>query len=203
MIYTIKEASLRVGRSVNTLQRWDRTGVLSAYRTKTNRRYYTQDQLDEFLGFSEESKQKQVVYLRVSSPGQKNDLSSQRKALEAFCIARGFAGVEYVEEIGGGLNFRRPQFLKLFEQIEKREVSHLIIAHKDRLARFGFDFFAYFCESHHCELLVLNVETLSPQAEMVQDLLAVVHCFSSRLYGLRRYKKFLRKDLQDEEESSP
>lgn len=81
--------------------------------------------------------------------------------------------------------------------IEAHEVHMLIIAHKDRLVRFGFVWFAEFCAAHGCELLVLNQETLSPEQEMVQDLLTIVHCFSSRLYGLRNYRKALDQALKE------
>ena len=73
-------------------------------------------------------------------------------------------------------------------------VSRLIVAHKDRLARFGFDLFQWLCEQNGCELVVLNETNLSPEQEMVEDLLAILHCFSSRLYGLRKYKTQMRQD---------
>ena len=66
------------------------------------------------------------------------------------------------------------------------EVKALIVAHKDRLVRSGFEWFRRFFEKHHCELIVLNDEKLSPEQEMVQDLMTIIHCFSSRLYGLRK-----------------
>jgi putative resolvase len=81
------------------------------------------------------------------------------------------------------------------DRIEAREVSHLIIAHKDRLVRFGFSWFERFCAEHGAQLLVLNNEQLSPEQEMVQDLLTIVHCFSARLYGLRNYRKKLKEAL--------
>jgi predicted site-specific integrase-resolvase len=77
-------------------------------------------------------------------------------------------------------------------------VSYLILAHKDRLVRFGFQWFEGFCEEHGCELLVLNQEKLSPEQEMVQDLLTIVHCFSARLYGLRNYRKKLDEALKSD-----
>src|SRR5882672_10446981 len=82
------------------------------------------------------------------------------------------------------------------EAIEAREVKTLVIAHKDRLVRFGFGWLQQFCTAHGCELLVLNQETLSPEQEMVQDLMTIVHCFSLRLYGLRNYRTTLTEALQ-------
>jgi len=133
-----------------------------------------------------------VAYCRVSSSTQRNDLKNQRAVLEEFCVNRGLANVEFVEEIGGGMSFKRKRFLELFDSVGRKEVKMLIVAHKDRLARFGFDWFERFCQTHECQLEVLNQERLSPEQEMVQDLMTIIHCFSARLYGLRNYRKALR-----------
>lgn len=137
-----------------------------------------------------------VTYCRVSSAAQKPDLKNQRRVLEDFCAARGIANVEFVEEVGGGLNLKRPKFTALMDRIEARQVSHLIVAHKDRLVRFGLPWFERFCAEHETEWLVLNQEQLSPEQEMVQDLLTIVHCFSARLDGLRNYRKKLNEALK-------
>jgi putative resolvase len=106
--------------------------------------------------------------------------------------------VEFVEEVGGGLNLTRPNFVALMDRIEARQVSHLIIAHNDRLVRFGFQWFERFCAQHGTELLVVNNEQLSPQQEMVQDLLTIVHSFSARLHGLGNYRKKLKEALAED-----
>src|SRR5262249_18113114 len=97
-----------------------------------------------------------------------------------------------VEEVGSGLNYRRKHFTRVMEQIEVGQVRRLIIAHKDRLVRFGFEWFAAFCARHGTDLVIVNGDSLSPEHELVQDLLAIVHVFSTRLYGLRSYKEVLR-----------
>jgi predicted site-specific integrase-resolvase len=107
------------------------------------------------------------------------------------------ASVEYVEEIKGGLNFKRPLFGRIMDEIETGSVKTLVIAHRDRLCRFGFEWFERHCHRHGCELLVLNTEKMSPEQEMVQDLMTIVHCFSARLYGLRNYRKALQEALQE------
>ena len=193
-------AAKYLGRTVKTLQRLDREGKLCPSRTSTNRRVYTKQQLNMFLGQRHEISQPSriVAYCRVSSAAQKPDLKNQRQVLAEFCVARGLANVEFVEEIDGGLNFSRKKFLSLFDSIDQNEVKVLIIAHKDRLVRFGFEWFARFCEHHGCEIVVLNQEHMSPEQEMVQDLMTIVHCFSSRLYGLRNYRKKLQQVLTRE-----
>lgn len=190
--YSPKQFGQLIGRSVNTLQKWDRKGVLHAHRSPTNRRYYTHDQYLAYRGLLAPESGKVIVYARVSSAGQKPDLANQVAALRDYCERRGERPDEWIEEIGSGLNYQRKQFNRLMEQIELGQVRRLIIAHKDRLVRFGFEWFAAFCARHGTELLVVNGDTLSPEQELVQDLLSIVHVFSARLDGLRSYRKVLR-----------
>jgi len=188
------------GVAVKTLQRWDREGRLKpTARTLGNRRLYTPEQLNQVLNRVSKIKQVTIAYLRVSSQGQKPDLSNQRAALEQFCIARGIAVDEWISEIGGGLNFKRPKFSDLVDRIVRSELSTLVIAHKDRLARFGYELLAHLCETHGCQIMVLNTETLSPEQEMVQTLMMIVHCFSSRLDGLRNYRKAIQEAMTDDQ----
>ena len=184
--------------TVKTVQRWDREGrLVPVARSGTNRRMYTEDQIREFQGQRQfgAAPVRLVAYCRVSSAAQRPDLADQRRVLEEFVAARGLANVEFIEEIGGGLNFKRKKFLALMDEIGRHEVKMLILAHRDRLTRFGYEWFEHHATAHGCELLVLNQEHLSPEQEMVQDMMTIVHCFSSRLYGLRNYRKKLKEAL--------
>ncbi len=78
------------------------------------------------------------------------------------------------------------------ELVELGQVRRIIIAHRDRLVRFGYEYFEAFCERHHTEMVVINGESLSPEQELVRDLIAIVTVFSARLHGLRSYKKVLK-----------
>ena len=195
--YTITEVARLLGVKVKTVQRWDREGRLKAAgRTVTDRRYYTEEQIRAFRQEMEHHGPRQtVVYCRVSSQSQRPDLKNQRRVLEDFCLARGLVPAEYVEEIGGGMNFHRKKFWAVMDAIEAGTVGTLIIAHQDRLTRFGYEWFARFCQRHACDIVVLNQEHLSPEAELVQDLLTITHVFSARLYGLRHYRKKLQEAL--------
>jgi putative resolvase len=84
------------------------------------------------------------------------------------------------------------------DAVGRGEVATLIVAHRDRLTRFGFAWFSHYASSHGCELMVLNQERLSPEQEMVQDLMTIVHGFSSRLYGLRNYRRKLHEALEQD-----
>ena len=193
------KAAEMLGVTVMTMQRWEREGrLIPATRSDSNRRVYTESQLLAFRGMlpvEPREASRLVAYCRVSSAAQKPDLANQRRVLEKFVVARGLANVEFIEEVGDGLNFQRKKFLALMDEIGQREIKTLVIAHRDRLTRFGYEWFEHYAKSNGCEILVLNQERLSPEQEMVQDLMTIVHCFSSRLYGLRNYKKKLQEAL--------
>lgn len=186
-----------LGKAPYTLQKWDRLGKLKSHRTENNRRYYYQSELDRYLGISPAEaidKRKVVAYARVSSHGQKDDLKDQVAFLRQFLNAKGIIANEFISDIGSGLNYKRPQWLKLLKEIDQGKIKQVYVTYQDRFIRFGFDFFKQFCEWHDCELIVLNNQDTSPDKELVNDLVSIIHVFSCRLYGLRRYKNKIKND---------
>ena len=190
--YSPQDFGKLIGRTTNTLQKWDRKGILQAHRSPTNRRYYTHDQYLQYRGLVAQEQSLTIVYTRVSGVAQKPDLANQVNALETYCKQHSLTVDEWMSDIGSGLNYKRKQFNRLMELIELGQVRRLIIAHRDRLVRFGYDYFEAFCERHHTELVVINGEAMSPEQELVRDLLAIVTVFSARLHGLRSYRKVLK-----------
>ncbi|BAP55526.1 putative site-specific integrase-resolvase [Thioploca ingrica] len=119
--YRLKEFARLIAKTTNTLQRWDREGILKAHRTPTNRRFYTYEQLFEILGVKE-NKRIAMSYCHVSSAGQKDDLLTQQQAVADFCTRAGIAIDEAIAEIGGGLNLKRKQFVRMISLVESRAV---------------------------------------------------------------------------------
>lgn len=195
-IYSINQFAEKVNVSKSTLRRWDASGKLIAKRRDSGHRFYDESHARLVLRITPPDEMKVVVYCRVSSHGQKDDLQSQVKAMNEYCIHSGQKVDDFIQEIGGGMNFKRKKFLTIMDDVSRGKVKKLIIAHRDRLSRFGFDFFDHFCTVNGCDLEVVNQESLSPEKEMVEDLMAIIHTFSCRLYGLRRYKKKLKEDLK-------
>ena len=76
----------------------------------------------------------------------------------------------------------------------EQKIKTIIITHKDRFIRFGYDWFEKFCMKFHTTIVIVNNEGLSPQEELVQDIVSILHVFSCRLYGLRKYKKQIERD---------
>jgi len=197
-IYRAAAFAAKIGVHKNTVKAWSLNGKLPARRTPAGHRHYTEADVDRYFGVERVSEPgRTVVYCHVSRRAQGDDLRSQRQAMETFCLGAGLAVDEWLTEIGSGLDFRRPVFRVLRDRIGKRAPGLLLVAHEDRPCRFGFDWFAYFAESHGCEIRVVNQPSLSPQAEWVEDLMAVVDSFAARLPGLRRYRKQIREAAID------
>ena len=198
--YKPKDFGEIIGVSVKTLQRWDREGILKAYRTPTNRRYYTYDQYLKFKAGNLQDGRKIVVYARVSTRNQQDDLDSQVKFLLNYCNAKGMIVDECIEEFGSGLNDNRKKWNKLLEEVMEQKIKTIIVTHKDRFIRFGFDWFEKLCLKYDTQILIVKNEKLSPQEELVQDIVSILHVFSCRLYGLRKYKDKIKGEYGDVEE---
>ena len=190
--YSPKQFGELIGKSVNTLQKWDRKGILPAYRSPTNRRYYTHEQYLPYRGLISSAQGLVIAYARVSSPSQKKDLAQQKEALRAYAAEHGIKVDQWIEDLGSALNDNRKGFNQVIEQIELGQVARLIIGYEDRFVRFGYDWFEQFCERHGTAITVMNGETFSPEEELVRDLIAIVTVFSARLHGLRSHKNLIR-----------
>ena len=193
--YKPKDFAELLGVSVKTLQRWDRDGILKANRTPTDRRYYTYDQYLQFKGIQTENDIRDtVIYARVSTRNQKDDLQNQVEFLKQFCNAKGIIVNQCVEDFGSGLNYNRKKWNKLLDEVMANKIKAIVISNKDRFIRFGYDWFEKFCEKFNTKIIIVNNETLSPNEELVQDIISILHVFSCRLYGLRKYKNQIKED---------
>ena len=193
--YKPKDFAELLGVSVKTLQRWDREGILKANRTPTDRRYYTYAQYLQFKGIqTAQDRRDVVIYARVSTRNQKDDLQNQVEFLKQFCNAKGMIVNQCMEEFGSGLNYNRKKWNKLLEDVMENNIKTIVISSKDRFIRFGYDWFEKFCEKFHTKIMIVNNEALSPKEELVQDMISILHVFSCRLYGLRKYKNQIKED---------
>ncbi len=185
-----KEAASILGVAVSSLRRWEEEGKIKAIKTPSGHRRYSIQEIEQAAGLPKTTTT--VCYGRVSSHSQRDDLERQIELLRSK-----FPEAEIVSEIGSGLNFKRKRFLWILDRIFTGDIKRLVVAHPDRLVRFGFELVKWLCERNGCELLVLNESKLSPEQELVQDMLSRVCGFSSRLYGLRRYKKEISEKVRE------
>lgn len=195
MLYSIGKFAKEIGVTTTTLRNWDKSGELKPCKvTDGGTRYYSEQQLNKYLNKEIETNKSIVIYSRVSNIGQKDDLKNQEEFLRQYANAKGYIVKEVINDIASGMNFKRKNWNKLLKDIMNNKISKIIIAHKDRFVRFGFDWFEKMSADFGCEIEIVNNETLSPQEEMVQDLISIIHIFSCRIYGLRKYKKEIKDD---------
>jgi len=199
-MYNITQFAKLINYSVKTLQRWDRDNILKPEtRTKTNRRLYSHNQLLEFNKSIVSKNRKNIIYCRVSSSNQKLDMKSQKDFLVDFTRNAGISIDEIYTDIGSGMNFKRKNFLKLLNEVQNNEIESVTIAHKDRLCRFGYDLIENIFEKYNVKINLINDDRLSPEQELCQDLTSIFNEFSSRLYGLRKYKNKIKQMCENDE----
>lgn len=199
--YKVGEFAKLLNVTVKTLQNWDKQGTLKAYRTPTNQRFYTEEQLNQVLGFSNEFQEEKmglrIGYCRVSTHNQKNSLENQEEYLRSYTNAKGVILDEVFTDIGSGMDYNRGNFNKILELVEARRISEIYVTYKDRFVRFGFDWFNNFCEKHGTKIIILNQPSTSPEQELTEDLLNIVTVFSARSHGLSTYRKQLEQNLNE------
>lgn len=145
------------------------------------------------------SKQEYVVcYARVSSSQNKDNLASQSKRLNEFCAAKGWVVCESIQEIGSGLNDNRKKLLKIFAD---KKATKIVVEHKDRLTRFGFNYLDALCQSFGCHIVVINPAS-NDKEDLIQDFTSIITSFCAKIYGQRRSKRNTEKIIKQLEESN-
>ena len=134
-----------------------------------------------------------ILYARTSSSQNKKLLDEQAKRLELYAISKGYKIKQIIKEFGSGLNDSRKQLTKI---LKENQYDKIIVEHKDRLTRFGFNLINLLTDNR---IEVIN-ETKEKDEDLTQDLISIIHCFSARLYGLRRSKRLkleIQKDIKE------
>lgn len=126
-----------------------------------------------------------VTYARVSSSENKSNLKTQSNRLIQFCNANGWITNENIQEIGSGLNDNRTKLNKL---LELGKPTKLVIEHKDRITRFGFNYIKLLCKHINCDLIVIN-NTEDDKEDLIQDFISIITSFCARIYCQRRSKR--------------
>ena len=169
-MYNITQFSELIGKSVKSLQRWDRDNILKpSFRTPTNRRVYTENQYLNYVNKNQILNRKNVIYCRVSSINQKNDLKTQKNYILDFTKNNGIGIDDIYEDIGSGLNFNRKKFNILLNEIMLNKIDTIVIAHKDRLVRFGYEMFKCICDKHNVKILTINDDRLSDKSNIFKS----------------------------------
>lgn len=185
--YTIDEVSKMLNVTHQTLRNWDKSGkFVPALRKETGRRFYSEEQINEYLG-TEVKPKKVIGYCRVSSHGQKDDLERQVGRMTMYLQSKN-EDFEIITDIGSGINYKNKGLRSLIQKLHNGEVSKIVVLYKDRLLRFGYELVEYYAELSGATIEILDTQDKTREEELVEDLVQIITVFSSRLQG-RRYVK--------------
>lgn len=199
----MNEVSEITGLAQSTLRLMHRKGeFVPAKVSPGGTRYYSDEQVKEYMGVKTVSKRIVVGYARVSSRKQQIDLDRQIENLKTYMFAKGYS-FEMITDIGSSINYSKKGLTKLLERIHKGEVSKVVILYKDRLVRFGFELLETVCRLNDCEIEIVDNTPKTDEEELVTDLVQIITVFGCRLQGKRsKLTKKLVEDLKDDTRGS-
>ena len=179
-----------LGVSIQTLRNWDKEGKLKpTYVTENGYRYYSEDLLNKFRNIKNVNKikKKNILYARVSTKNQKDDLDRQVDNLKQYAYSKGYS-FEIITDIGSGINYKKEGLLKMINLVECGEVDRIIVLYKDRLIRFGYDLIEYICKLNDTKIEIVDNSTISKEQELTEDLIQIITVFANKLYGAKSKK---------------
>lgn len=182
-----------LGVTKATIYNWHIKGEIEFIKSNTNRNFVSVETYNKLLGIQESKKEYIVIYCRVSSSENKSNLDTQKERLINYCNAKGYRVSEVVTEIASGVNDQRPKLSKL---IKDDKYTKIVVEHKDRLTRFGFNYFELFTKVLGKKIEVVN-NTTSEKEDLIDDFVSIITSFCSRIYGNRRSKRNTEKLIKE------
>ena len=198
--YSIGQFSKLIGKTSQTLREWDKKDILKPHHVApTGYRYYSQEQLNHFLGIKGEKQlnKKVIGYCRVSSHKQKDDLQRQIENVKTYMYAKGYQ-FDVIKDIGSGINYNKKGLNQLIDMITNSEVEKVVVLYKDRLIRFGYELIENLCNKYGTTIEIIDNTEKTEEQELVEDLIQIVTVFSCSLQGKRANKaKKMIKELME------
>ena len=180
--------------TTRTLQNWDLDGKIKCFRTEGGHRRFLLSDIRKLMHPNQIIRRK-IAYCRVSTSSQKEDLQRQ---IEFFQLR--YPTHEIIKDTGSGLNFKRKGLNSILDAAIKGDIEEIVVTHKDRLCRFGFELLERIIHSTNGKIVVLDQGETSPDKELVDDLISIVSVFSSRVAGLR--DRSLRRQIKRANENT-
>jgi putative resolvase len=189
--YKIGEVCEIFGVKPGILRRWAAADKIRTIKTPGGMHLYDISSLDPSLNKKTNAKDNLVtiLYSRVSSKKQQDDLERQQEYLRSN-LPDEYSRSEKIEvtDIGSGINFKRPGLLRILRLVKEGKVSTVVVASRDRMARFGFELIEWMCQEFGSKILVLDNEDTTPESELGKDLMSIVQVYCCRWNGKRRYQ---------------
>lgn len=195
-----KEAKIFFDISGQTLKMWKDKGLINFKQYSSKKILYDIDSLNNKSDIDD---RRNVIYARVSCSNQKQSLENQIELIKQYIISNGVKVDEIYSEMASGLNEDRKELNRLIRDIQSDKISKVYILSKDRLTRFGFNYFKHIFSNNNVEIIVLddNKETNKDyKTELVEDLISIIHHYSTKLYSNRRKElKEIEKIIKESE----
>jgi predicted site-specific integrase-resolvase len=197
-----KETRKLIGVTTATLINWSKEGKIGFIIDPSGVRLYNKKDVHNIVGRNIIPPQKeQICYCRVSTRKQMDDLERQKDFFKEK-----FPTYTLVTDIGSGLNWKRKGLQTILERAMSGVVEEVVVAHRDRLCRFGFELLKFIFKSCKVKLHVCNnPSSESSEADLADDILSIVHVYSCRNMGRRRYSKVSKDQIvskQDTEDNT-
>ena len=210
--YKTGEVAKMLGISIPTVIRYCEQGTIKHIKNQYWHRRIEASDFFEYLlsigqGIDDSDQNKHdVIYARVSTHKQaeRGDLERQIEMVKLFAIDHNVRNLLIKKDVGSGLNDNRKNLKSLIEMIQQGKVNRLFINYKDRLTRFGFNYIKQICDFHQVEIIIVSdvKDKKSESEELAEDIIALIHSFSGKLYGLRyKIKKGLENDDKESQET--
>ena len=195
----LKVVADALGITKMTLWNWMHKGKVKFHKIGSMN-YISDDDFGALKGETQKKVESIAIYARVSSTENKSNLETQKERLISYCNAKGYRVSHVITEFGSGLNDHRPKLEKL---LLNEEVTRIVVEHKDRLTRFGFNYIEKLLKRNGVDVEVVNYVD-DKRDDLIQDFVSVITSFSARIYGQRRSKRKteqLIKELENTEKN--
>jgi len=195
-----QKASELLGVHQRTLYQWDKKKLIETIRTPGGKRLYNVKKYQEQNNKNESNfkvvnnkeinelyqNKNKIIYARVSSLVQKEDLERQINFLK-----NKYPSYKLISDIGSGMNLNRKGLRSIIDKAIKGEVEEIVIVHKDRLCRFGYELIEDIITKYSKGKITILEETekKEPKEELVEDVLQIMNIFVAKMNGMRKYEK--------------
>ncbi len=173
-----------------TLTKYVKNGTIKVVVQGNGRYIYDDNSVYTFL--NKNISRKTVIYARVSTQKQKNDLVNQVDLLKNYCFSNGILINQIYKDIASGISFKnRKEFFEMLDYIIQGKIETVIISYKDRLSRVGFELFSHLFSKFGAKIIVISEvgsEKLDSK-EIFEEIVSLLHSYSMKLYSSMRKKK--------------
>ncbi len=154
--------------------------------------YYIYNDSDVYSLAGIEDGRLNVVYARVSTQKQKQDLQNQIENCISFINAKGISVDSIYSDIKSGMSLDRKGFMELLNEVMAFKIKAVYISYKDRLARLSYELVEKLFSDYGTKIVIINqCESISLEQELFEDIMQTIHSFSMKMYSKRRIAKKL------------